>query len=832
MEATLTNAPFRDPAAPLEIRVEDLLGRLTLDEKVALMAGSAPFTLHGVSRLGVPAVRVTDGPTGVRSQEGAAATVFPVGVAMAATWNPDLTAEVAAAIAREALALNNQVVLAPTINIVRTPLWGRAFETYSEDPFLAGVLGAAYIDGLQGEGVGASLKHYAVNNQEVGRMTLSAQVDERTLREIYLAGFEIAVKTAHPWTVMAAYNRVNGTYATEHDHLLNDILKGEWGWDGVVVSDWGAVHATVPAACGGTDLEMPGPPRWFGEALLAAAHSGAAPDYRIDDAARRMIRLILRTGVLDGRPAPDGELRTSRHRAIAARAAEEAVVLLKNEGDLLPLDPTALRTLAVVGPNAAASRIQGGGSSQVRGVRGVSILQAIGDLLGERADVLHADGGDNEPVPPAARPEMFSPDAARGAVGLTCEYFADTGFVGPPYRAGVERGVGKLVSAQALSGRNEGLAALRWSGWFWPERAGRHEFAVRAPGACRLRLDGADLIGLDTPGVADTMDILGTSVARRIAAVDLAAGAGYPITLEYVRPADLADLAWEQVFVGVRSPRGSIDEAASLAARADAAVVVIGAASTSEGEGYDRAGLDLPGDQNALVEAVLAANARTIVVLTNGAPYALPWIDHAPAVLEAWLGGEEGPHALARILFGDAQPCGRLPVTFPRRLEDTPAHPYYPGGDTAVYGEGLFVGYRHFDRAAQPPLFPFGHGLTYTSFAYSGLEAPEQVTAGEAVDIVFTLTNIGLRPGKETAQLYVRPRGPSVERPVKELKGFAKVALAPGERREVRMRLDARAFSFYDPGRHAWIAEPGAYDLLICASAADIELQTTVRLKP
>jgi beta-glucosidase len=832
MDTALTNAPFLDANLPLETRVEDLLGRLTLDEKVALMAGAASFTLHGVERLGVPRVRVTDGPTGVRSNEGETATVFPVGVAMAATWNPELTREVAAAIAREALALNNRVVLAPTINIVRTPLWGRNFETYSEDPFLAGVLGAAYIDGLQGEGVGASLKHYAVNNQEIARMTVSAQVDERTLREIYLAGFEIAVKAANPWTVMASYNRVNGTYATEHDTLLNDILKREWGWDGVVVSDWGAVHSTVEAACGGTDLEMPGPARWFGDKLLVAARDGGVRDYRIDDAARRMIRLILRTGALDGGPAPAGELRTPRHRAVAARAAEEAVVLLKNDADLLPLDPAAIRTLAVVGPNATARRIQGGGSSQVRAGRRISILQAIGDTIGDNTSVFHADGGDNEPVPPAARPEMFSPDAARGAAGLTCAYFANAEFVGPPYRSRVERGIGKLVAAQGMYGTSEDLAALRWSGWFWPERDGRHEFAVRAPGACRLRIDGEELIGPDTPGVIDSMDILGTGVARRIAAIDLAAGRGYPVTIEYVRPANAADIAWEQVFVGVRSPRGSIEEAAALAARADAAIVVIGAASISEGEGYDRDSLDLPGDQNALVEAVLAANPRTVVVLTNGAPYALPWIDHAPAVLEAWLGGEEGPDALARILFGAADPSGRLPVTFPRRIEDTPAFAYYPGGDVAVYGEGLFVGYRHFDRAAEPPLFPFGHGLTYTSFAYSDVRAPDEMKAGDPVEVVFTLANTGLRPGKETAQLYVRPRGPTVERPVKELKGFAKVALEPGERREVRLTLDARAFSFWDPARRAWIAEPGAYDLLIGASAADIELQATVRLEP
>ena len=425
----------------------------------------------------------------MRSHEGEVATVFPVGVAMAATWNPDLTREVAAAIAREALALDNRVVLAPTINIVRTPLWGRNFETYSEDPYLAGELGCAFVEGLQGEGVGASLKHYAVNNQEANRMTVNAIVDERTLREIYLAAFESVVKRTNPWTVMASYNRINGAYATENHYLLRDILEGEWGYDGVVVSDWGAVHDTAAAAGGGTDLEMPGPPRWFGERLLAAVRSGQVPQARIDDAARRMVRLVLRTSVLDGRP-PAGELRTRRHREIAARAAEEAVVLLKNEGDLLPLDASALRRVAVVGPNAAVRRIQGGGSSQVRAGRQISILQAIEDLVGDSCEVVHAEGGDNEPVPPQARAASFSADEGRGQAGLFCEYFAERAFGGAPYHAQVERGIGKLVSTGSMNLVDERLGALRWSGWLWPERSGRHELSLRAPGAVRLELGG------------------------------------------------------------------------------------------------------------------------------------------------------------------------------------------------------------------------------------------------------------------------------------------------------------------------------------------------------
>ena len=732
MATTTAKPAYLDADRPLEMRAADLASRLTLEEKISLMAGAAPFTLEGVERLGVPRINVTDGPTGVRSNQGEPATVFPVGVALASTWNVDLAREVGAAIGREALALGSRVVLAPTVNIMRTPVWGRNFETYSEDPFLAGRLGAAYVEGLQGEGVGASLKHYAANNQEAGRMTVSVEMDERTLRELYLSAFEYVVKTANPWTVMASYNRVDGVYATENRKLLVDILKDEWGYDGVVVSDWGAVHATVAAANGGTDLEMPGPALWFGDKLLAAVRTGEVPTAQIDDAALRMCRLIVRTGALDGAAPPAGELRTARHRRIAEDAAVEAVVLLKNEGDLLPLEPANLKRVAVVGPNAAARRIQGGGSSQVRTDRRVSMLSALTDRLAGRAEVLHADGGDNEPVPPAARPAMFSPAEGRGQAGVLCEYFADADFDAEPVAARQERALGKLVSHNLGGGQPAAYGAFRWSGWFWPERDGRHEFSLRGPGEMRLWLDGEARIDERAPAKPDKLDVGGRLVPRKTVAVDLAAGRGYPIRVEYVRAFPSRDdqavvgggsegLAWEYVSLGVRPPRGSIAEAADLAASCDAAIVVIGSASISEGEGYDRETLDLPGDQNALVEAVLAANPRTVVILSNGAPYVLPWIDHAPALIEAWMGGEAGPDAVARIILGESAPSGRLPVTFPAALEDSPAHRFYPGGDTVDYGEGLRVGYRHFDAGNEPPMFPFGFGLTYTKFKYADL---------------------------------------------------------------------------------------------------------------
>ncbi|MDR3513315.1 MAG: glycoside hydrolase family 3 C-terminal domain-containing protein [Caulobacteraceae bacterium] len=821
---------YQDPSQPIEARVADLVGRMTLEEKVLLMAGAEPFALPAIERLGIPSLRLSDGPTGVRSNTGEAATVFPVGVAMAATWNPELAKEVAAAIAREAKALGEQVILAPTINIVRTPVWGRNFETYSEDPFLAGQIAVGYVDGLQGEGIGASLKHYAANNQELNRMDTSAELDERTLREIYLAAFETVVKASNPWTVMASYNRLWGTFASENTYLLSDILKGEWGYDGVVVSDWGAVHSTAPAANAGLDLEMPGPPRWFGDKLLAAVKAGEVAQAQIDEAARRLVRLMLRCGVLDAKLRPEGELRSQRHRAIARAAAEEAIVLLKNEGGLLPLDPGAISSLAAVGPNAAALRFQGGGSSRVRAGRRPTPLDSLRAVLGDDVAIVHAEGGDPEPFPPLANRRLFSPDETRDAQGLKGDYFASADLGGAPVDSRVERHFLLWYSTLSSEGGKRGFNSLRWSGWFWPQRDGVHEFSVRGDGPARLVLDGAALIDETTPGVDDPYDVFGYPTMRRMGSASLVAGRGYPIQIDYVWAPSRSGASSETLSLGLREPTGTIEQAVEAVRGAEAAIVFVGSASTTEAEGYDRADIDLPGEQNALVEAVLAVNPDAVIVVNAGAPMTFPWIDKAKAVLLTWLPGEEGPDAIAEILFGKAGPSGRLPVTFPKRLEDNPAQPYYTGEAEAPYGEGLFVGYRHFDRSNTAPLFPFGFGLTYGAFDYADLVAPATARTDEAVTVSLTLANTGGRTAKETVQLYVRPHDPALPRPVKELKGFSKVELAPGERRGVSLTLTPRDFAYYDPDRKAWITDPGAYDLLVGASTADIRLERTITL--
>ncbi|HZC17128.1 MAG TPA: glycoside hydrolase family 3 protein, partial [Caulobacteraceae bacterium] len=824
---TLPQSAYQDPSRPLEARVEDLLARLTLEEKVALMAGASPFRLEGVARLGVPSLGMTDGPTGVRSNTGQMATVFPVAVALAATFNPDLTREVAGAIAREAIALGEQVVLAPTINIVRTPLWGRNFETFSEDPYLTAELAIGYVEGLQGEGIGASLKHYAANNQEERRMDIDVEVDERTLREIYLSAFEATVKAANPWTAMASYNKLRGSYASENAYLLQDILKGEWAYDGVVVSDWGAVHSTVPAASNGLDLEMPGPPIYLGAKLLAAVKAGQVPEARIDEAARRLIRLILRAGLLDG-VKRDGELRTDRHRHIARRAAEEAIVLLKNDGGLLPLDADAIKTLAVIGPNANFTRLQGDGSSRVSTDRWPTPLESLGARL-PKAKLIYAQGGDAEPTPPQAQARMFSPTEAREAPGLTAEYFTSADFSGAPVRTNHERRLLRWISMHGASSNASRYAALRWSGFFWPEIDGAYEVSVRGDGAAKVVVGDQTLIDFSDDGREDVVDLMGGAALRRTGAVELKAGRGYRFSLEYVWADGRPGAGAETLSLGLRQPPGEIESAVAAARQADTVVLVVGSSSRTESEGYDRKDIDLPGEQDVLIEQIALANPRTVVVVNAGAAMAMPWIDKVAAVVQVWLPGEEGPDALTSILLGEISPSGRLPVTFPRRLEDNPAYGFYPGGDSVTYGEGLGVGYRHYDLKGIEPLFAFGHGLTYGEFTYADLAAPASAKAGAPVEVTLRLTNTGKRTAAETVQIYVAPVNPSKPAPPKALKAFAKVELKPGETRTVAFSLEGRAFAHYDEVLGRWTVEAGAYDILAAASAVDARL--TARLE-
>jgi len=810
-------AVYRNPKAPLEQRVEDLLARLTLKEKIALMAGGSAFAMHGVERLGVPELNLSDGPNGVRSNAGEATTVFPTGSALAATWNPALLESVGQAIAREAMALNIQVMLGPNVNIQRSPLGGRNFESYSEDPYLAGRIGIGFVNGVQSQGVGTSVKHFVANEQEADRMRGNSVVDERTLREIYLLPFEMIVKEAHPWTIMASYNRLNGTYMSENELLIRKILKGEWGFDGLLMSDWSAVHTTVEAANAGLDLEMPGPPRYFGALLTQAVRNWQVEQPVVDEAARRALRLIIRSGALDGKRGT-GELRSERNRATALSVAREAIALLKNDKGLLPLDGSKLRSLAVIGPNADVPLYQGGGSAGVVPSRILTPLASLRAALGTKVEISYAQGADNDPLPPPADARLLSPTEQRSEIGLRFSHFNNASFQGQPDRTGMDTFFDKV--ALQFGGTGPAQVSVRWEGFFWPPRSGQYEFGLSQVGTATLYIDEQKVLDEKSGTLHPAQLDFGAPV--RTASTTLEAGRAYRIRIDYVS----LPFPFHSMHLGIRLPTGTIQEAVQSARGADAAIVFVGSSRSSETEGRDRSDMELTGQQNELVDAVLAANPRTVVVLNNGAPLDLPWAERAPAVVEGWLAGEEGPQALAEILLGKTNPSGKLPFTFPRRLEDNPAYLYYSPGREARYGEGVFVGYRYYEKRKLPPLFPFGHGLSYTAFEYKNLRVPASPASGAPFEVSVDVRNTGGRAGQETVQLYVGDEATTdVVRPIKELKAFQKVSLAPGESTTVKFTLTPRDLSYYDVSRKGWTSTPGTHRIYVGSSSGDIRVQ-------
>ena len=660
--------------------IASIVQQMTLAEKAALVTGASPWTTTPVERLGVPELFVADGPHGVRrvqevhslGSQSFPATCFPTAALLAATWNADLLHTMGQALAGEANALGVGVLLGPGVNMKRSPLCGRNFEYFSEDPFLAGELAASLTEGMQSQGVGASLKHFAANNQEFQRFSIDTLVDERTLREIYFPAFECVVKRAKPWTVMCAYNKLNGEYCSEHHELLTTILKNEWGFEGLVVSDWGAVHDRVKSLQGGLDLEMPGPKPFRTQKVIDAVNAGTLEAAVLDEAVRRVLTIAFRAAETPKGAAFD----IDAHHALARKVAAEGMVLLKNNG-ILPLQHP--QRIAVIGRAAQEPHFQGGGSSHINPTRTDSPLAELKKLAGG-AEISYSEG-----------------------------YPAD----------------------------------------------------------------------------------------------------------EALQPA-------------------LIDAAVAAAQGAEVALIFAALPASKESEGYDRADLDLTAQQVALIKAVSAVQPRTVVILHNSSAVAMTaWIDGVAAVLEAWMMGQAGGGAVADILYGVVNPSGKLAETFPLRIEETPAYLNFPGDNGAVrYGEGLYIGYRYYDAKHAPVRFPFGYGLSYTTFAYSNAQvSAASFRDGDGVTVSVNVTNTGAVAGKEIVQVYVHDRKSSLVRPVKELKGFAKVELQPGETRTVQVTLDFRAFAFWHPGYQQWITEDGEFDILIGASAADIRATVPVTLQ-
>jgi beta-glucosidase len=814
---------YKGYGAPVEERVKSLLGRLTLAEKIDLLHGNDMET-HPIARLGIPALKMTDGPLGVRWGH---STSFPAGIAWAASFDPGLVDRISAALAVETLAHGRDMLLGPCINISRAPRGGRNFESFGEDPFLTSVLAETYVRGLQERGVMASTKHYAANDQEFERMTIDAEVDERTLHEIYLPPFRAALR-AGTWTIMASYNRVNGSYASENDALLNRLLKDEWGFKGFVVSDWGATHSTVNAALHGLDLEMP-QGDFFGQGKLRrAVEEGKVPMTVIDDKVTRILRAMCAMGVLDRKDTerpPLSAINSQAHQQMAHEAICEGLVLLKNQDSLLPLTPGqgAPRTIALIGPGSAFAHEGGGGSSKVIPGHAVSPLEGFRNRTsGLPFKISQVSGILNPGDIYTFEPDVFTPaaDAAPGAHGLLAEYFAGDGLKGTPLVTRIDPAINFSWGDESPDPRIPAdHFSVRWTGIFTPKESGEQSLLARNDDGVRLYID--DRLVID--------DWKKHGVTTQEAKVKCQAGRPYRIRLEYFE-----DIGDAQVQLGfVPSAGRGFAEAADLARRSDVAIVFAGFSEALESEGIDRT-FNLPDGQDRLIDEVARVNPRTIVVLTSGGSVPMPWVDRVRAVVQAWYPGEQGGNALADLVLGTINPSGKLPVSFYRRDRDVSSYGFYPGKNGTVrYGEGIFVGYRHLDRAAMEPLFPFGFGLSYTQFKMDGLEVRvhDASASSPKIEASIRIINTGARAGAEVVQLYVHDDAPVVPRPVQELKGFQRVYLEPNESRTVKFVLEKPAFAWYDSSRHDWRTKPGTFTLRVGASSRDIREKKNIELK-
>lgn len=813
--------------ASVEKQVAKILKAMSLPEKISLLSGRDSWRTAALPRLGVESLTTTDGPHGARTTDAfmgrkvGPATWFPTGFSMGSSWDPSLVGEAAAALGEETRFYGCDILLGPCVNMVRVPIAGRNFETFSEDPYLSGRLAVGYVKGLQSWGVGACVKHFACNNQEEERKRGDSVVDERTLREIYLPAFEAAVREADPATVMSSYNRINGVYACDNRHLLTDILRKEWGFRGFVMSDWGGNHTTIESLEAGLDLEMPGPPLYYGKLVQNAVENWQMEETVVNEAARRVLRVAL---TLKKRRRSGAKANTPAHQAASLRLAEGSMVLLKNEDAALPLDPSGLRTLALLGPNFDRCPI-GGGSSIVPSPYRVDPLQALRKRL-PGVELLTARGCENFIDPPTHLGTDLRPSRGKGP-GILAQYFNNPTFSGRPVVTRLEKKIefwswGNLPLAELTD-----LYSLRYTGSFRVPEDGTYHLRAFGPGSIQFFLDGKRVGATSFPTTKDK------DVWRRVETrVPLRAGRWYDLRIDYVHPPfiNFSEVRFCSGRVSADGFKDEIAQAAALAAKAEAAVVVAGYPDIFEAEEYDRKGMDLPGEQTRLIEAVAKANPRTIVVVNAGGPIAMPWADKVQAVLLTGYAGQEMGTAIARLLVGDVSPSGKLPVTFPKRLADSPTMRHYPGGRKVVYREGVFMGYRGFDRGRIEPLYPFGHGLSYTRFEYSRLSLPKKAAKGRKVVVSLSLKNAGTRDGAEVVQLYVGDPKASVPRPKRELKGFQKVFLKAGEETKVSFTLDERAWAFYDVKKDGWNAEKGLYTVEVGSSSRDLRLRGSFRL--
>jgi beta-glucosidase len=810
----------------VEQRVEAILARMTLDQKIDLIGGQDEFYIRAYSELGWPRLRMADGPIGVR--HGGPSTTMAGGISLAASWDPALAAREGVEIARDARAKGVHFMLGPAVNIYRAPMNGRNFEYLGEDPYLAGKIAVGYIEGMQSQGVSATVKHFAVNNSEFDRHNTDAIVDERTLREIYLPAFEAAVKEGHVGSVMDSYNVINGSHASQNAHLNIDILKKEWNFTGLLMSDWTSTYDTLGVANGGLDMEMPEGVYMNRAKLLPLIKSGKVTVATIDDKVRRILRTAIQFGWLDREQLDLTIPRYNREGdQVALDAAREGAVLLKNEGNLLPLKKDPGISVLVVGPNAYPAVSVGGGSARVVPFEAVSLIQGISDYVGSSGKVFYSPG--LLTICEMAEATPFATAAKSGTPGFIAEHFANEDLQGKPYVTRTEAHVD--MGAPSKTNLPDLALSSRWTAYYAPVSAGKHDLFVSSTGEdggfYRVYVD--DKIVLDDWTTSPEM--LG------VATLSLAARP-HKIVLEHH---GVSKWLGGHLRMGIgREGSYVLPNAKALAAKADVVIIAAGFDPESESEGADRT-FRLPPGQDELIHDMVTANKNAVVILNSGGNVDMnAWIDSVPALLQSWYPGQEGGKAAAEILFGDVNPSGRLPATFERRWEDNPVHDnYYPPAGTTkvVYNEGLFVGYRGYEKNGTKPLFPFGYGLSYTTFKYGNLaiKTADSTATGETLStplyrVSFDVTNTGTREGADVAQVYVADPHTKILRPAKELKGFARISLKPGETKSATIVLDGRAFAYYDVNLKQWHVDPNEFQILVGRSSQDIALTGNVSL--
>ncbi|KAK6360605.1 hypothetical protein TWF730_006742 [Orbilia blumenaviensis] len=830
---------------------EQMVKRLTLEEKISLLSGADVWRTTPIPRVGIPALKTTDGPVGVRGStvtDGTTAALTPSAVSLAATFDTDIVEGIGHLLATEVEDKKADVLLAPTVCLHRSPLGGRNFESFSgDDPFLGGKLAAAYIRAIQSHGIATSIKHFVANDQETRRFILNQHIPERALREMHLVPFQIAIREANPWTLMTSYSKINGTYASNNKRLLQGILRDEWGYDGLVISDWFGTNSIVPSLEAGMDLEMPGPARKRGQKLLDAVRLGHLKERTIEKSAKRVLELVFKTGkhlCPDWIEGSEEAIDRVTHRNFLRMAAADGIVLLKNTDNLLPLRLEPGLQVAFIGPNSRASVAAGGGSANLnphyRTTPYDSFVENASLLAPGLVTVKHAPGCLSNKWVPLVPETCVSP--VNGQHGLFMELFGNTTLSGVA-AASSHRKTSMLTCYDNIpkSFTPGKRYSYRATGLITPNTTGNHTFSLGSCGPSRMLVDGVEIISLwgRTKDSERSELFMAYASPEQRFSMYMEAGKTYTLVVEGIsREMDpipveyFAELYREEVMDGARVgfmeevQTDLMDEAVQLARESDVVVMVVGKNVEWESEAYDMKSMDLPGEQNKLISEILKTNPNTIIVNQSGSPITMPWIDEASTVLQAWYQGQELGNALFDVLTGLTNPNGKLPVTFPKRLEDTPTYHNFPGeNDQVFYGEGIWLGYRHYDKAHIEPLFPFGFGLSYTTFEYNNVRVSSPIFSPHRdVTVSVDVTNTGYRSGKEAVQFYVSQISkPGLPRPVRELKGFAKVALEPGETKTVQYKLDKYALGYFNEKVKKWVVDENAeFEVFAAANSRDL----------